>query len=266
MPRTGLALFAVAACLTACNVGLDPRNLERLDYGIEYPCVAEMLETDAPPVPVLRFFPEDDLGRQHDCLLEFYEGLHPHPHYLLLSVDGRLQAAIIDGHRGPNWYRFERPFWQRADAQCPWTPAQLQALARESIAYRVPLAWARLEELDRASHRSAPSPAVEKVSAMVTDAPGLLFLVVVFPVAWAVAELTAPDAPDPAEALRSSLLALPSGATYDEVVATIGPPAAVQHVLADGGWQRVCTYSPGDGRDRRLAFLDERLLWIEFGP
>ncbi|MBL8749764.1 MAG: hypothetical protein JNK78_11435 [Planctomycetes bacterium] len=258
MHRAHFALFAAAA-LSACNVGFDPRNLERLEYGMEQRRIAELLESDEPAVPLFRCFVVGEDGRSQDVGVVLHESLSPHPLYLSVSIDGRLAAVTIlpPSDRNP-WQPYDRR--ESSAIAVPWRPDELSALVRGAMADRVELAWSALGPVDAA--RSEP-----RAGRGATAIEGTMFVLplVLYLPYWAYMNTLGDEGRGRATAARERLLAAPASTTPAELVEAFGEPDSDRRFELPEGAHRVLAWT--FWRFTITAgFLDERLLWADFGP
>lgn len=260
-----------AAFLASCNVGLDPSRLEQLEYDMPHVEVAARLASEEPGIPLVRCLVADDEGRMRDVLVEFHETLSPHPCYLLLSIDGRLAAATIASplyhprviapkSASPN-DRTWQPF-DRRDGQAvvqPWRPAELRTLVDRAIAERLPLAWSDLEPVDRAHSAARPGRGATAVEASLFVLPMVLYLPF-----WLYLNTLGDEGWDRAEAMRGRLVVAPATTTREEIVAACGEPDVDRRFVHPEGVHRVLAWQFGRFTIS-AGFLDDRLLWADFG-
>jgi len=263
--------FAAAACLAACHAGFEPARLERLEYGMEHDRIAAELASDEPAVPLVRCFVTDAQGRTPDVVVEFHETLSPHPCYLLISIDGRLAAAttasafhhspIIPPESASPRDRTWQPF-DRRDSETvvqPWRPAELRALVDAAVAGRIDLAWRTLEPMDCEQSAERPPRGATAFEASLFVLPMLLYLPY-----WAYLKTLGDEGWDRAESMRERLLTAAPTTTCTEILAAFGAPASDRRVEHPEGVHRVLAWRFGRF-SITAGFLDERLLWADFG-
>ncbi len=260
MHRAHLALFAAAAfALSACNVGFDPRNLERLEYGMEQYRIAELLESDEPAIPLFRCFVVGEDGRSQDVCVVLHESLSPHPFYLSVSIDGRLAAVTLlpPGEDSP-WQPYNRR--EGSSIVVPWRPDELSARVEEATAERVELAWSALGPVDAARSEPRAGRGATAIEGTLLVIPLVLYLPY-----WAYMHTLGDEGRGRAAAARERLLSAPATTTPAELVEAFGEPDSdgrfdrpegTHRVLAWSFWRFTIT----------AGFLDERLLWADFGP
>lgn len=241
---TRLALIAAAVCLGACS-GLDPRRLQRLEYGMDQRLIAERLEE--PSIPVMRFFAKDEAGREQDVLIELYEGAEEHANYALVSIDGRLASVSI----ASGSHFLEGQWWR--DPSLP-----LQELVESAAARRLELAWEKLEPIDSSHPSRGRYTAIGMATVLVVP------LVIYVPYyVWN--ELFVDDGFAHAVAMRTFLLEAPRHTTVEQVVAVLGPPTSDREYESEGRPHRALTHELDGGFTIETGFTDGRLLWADFG-
>lgn len=235
-------------------------------------CGAAELASDEPAVPLVRCFVPGANGAARDVLVEFHETLSPHPCYLLVSVDGRLASVTTaaaafhpraaPSASGPRRDRVWQPFDRREDGAIvlPWRPDELLALVDDAVAKRLDLAWSALEPIDAAqSERRYPRGATA-LEASLFVVPMLLYLPY-----YAYLKTLGDEGWDRAESMRERLLTAGPTTTCTEIVADFGEPSSERRFEHPEGEHRVLAW--GFGRFTITAgFVDERLLWADFGP
>ena len=249
--RLRVASLAFVAALAACNVGFDPHHLERLEYGVDRARIEAALEIQG--VTRGRFFLPAAGGGFVDCALVSFQAFHPHPDYLALLCDGRLEHIRPVQQR--RWYDFDRdvPLWSAAD----W-----RAESQELIASRPALRWEELEPEDSAMLKEGPHPTVSAIPTIVLGLPYLLLLPVVLPLN----QLMMGDSVERREHAVAELTAIAAGASYDDVIARIGEPTKAFTGPA-GSDLLVCAWEIRHGNwfqhGVMLGFEARRLVWID---
>jgi hypothetical protein len=246
------ALATTLLTLSGCNVGLDPRHFEKVDYGADRARLESVLETEG--VARMRFFLPGPEGRPVEYVWLVMQSLYPHPDYAALLEDGRFAALEPVA---PRQYPDFSP------AMPAWNAAELRARVATSVAQRPSLRWQDLEASDSALPKQGPHPTAAAIEQLILGLPALVLL----PIAWPLQQWLIGDADERREHVVGELLTIAPASTYEEVVARIGEPTRrCGDTTADG--LMTCVYEIRNGNvwmpGVLVAFEAERLLWIDF--
>jgi hypothetical protein len=248
-----IAGIAVAATLaSACNVGLDPRHFERVEYGVDRAQLEAAVEIEG--AVAMRFFLPAPDGRHGDYAWLALKAQYPHPDYAALLQDDRFVALRqVPPQLHPN-FNPELP---------TWTSTELATRVHNAIANRLSLRWQDLEPFDSSLPKPGPHPTLAGFGELLLNLPGLVLL----PIAWPVHEWLMGDIEERREHVVKELLAIAPAASYEEVVARIGEPTAT-HGDLDGADVTECVYQIRNGNRFMpgvlLGFEARRLVWIDF--
>lgn len=240
--------------LVSCNIGLDPREFERCEYGMPLAEVRTNLSEEAEPA--LRFFVRDPDGQTNDWMVEFHRTKHPHPNYYTAFRNGRLSSLVTTGTARPIASQWETD-WDRNDLELIQRLLEMEAL---------PLRWSDLEPHDIAEHSKDVHPTAYAIGLCI----GFPFVIPLAPlvlISYPIVEAFIDEEPanERRALLVTTLSEAPAFADPAYITERIGDPFEREQVTETlEVWHYTGTVGKHYRHGLRIGIEDGRLHWVDF--